>query len=79
LNGCFREAPARFAKYEAQIRREYAHVPTAVFNEKRGAVLAGFLARPALYGTPDLRERFEARARTNLQAALSGLAQPSPP
>ncbi|WP_457388470.1 HD domain-containing protein [Roseateles sp. P5_E1] len=72
-------APERFAEYEAQIRREYAHVPAAVFNEKRGAILAGFLARPALYGTPALRERFEVQARANLQTALSGLAQPTPP
>ncbi|MGM9482152.1 HD domain-containing protein [Roseateles sp. NT4] len=69
-------APARFAEYEAQIRVEYAYVPQAVFNEKRGAILAGFLARPVLYGTPALRERFEAPARANLQAALSALSRP---
>lgn len=69
-------APARFAEYEVQIRREYAHVPAALFSEKRGAILAGFLARPVLYGTPALRERFEARARANLQAALSALPRP---
>jgi len=66
-------APARFAEYEAQIRVEYAHVPPAVFNEKRGAILAGFLARPVLYGTPALRARLEATARANLQAAIAGL------
>lgn len=71
-------APARFAEYEAQIRTEYAHVPEAIFNAKRGAILAGFLARPVLYGTPALRARFEAVARANLQAALSGLPQPPP-
>jgi predicted metal-dependent HD superfamily phosphohydrolase len=70
-------APARFAEYEAQIRREYAHVPQAVFDAKRGAILAGFLARPVLYATPALRERFEAPARANLQAALSAWARPA--
>ena len=70
-------APARFAEYEAQIRREYAHVLQATFNGKRGAVLAGFLARPVLYGTPAMRERFEAPARANLQAALNSLARPA--
>lgn len=69
-------APARFAEYEAQIRIEYAHVPVEVFNEKRGQILAGFLARPVLYGTPALRERFEAPARANLQAALKALPRP---
>jgi len=66
-------APARFAEYEAQIRVEYAHVPPAVFNEKRGAILAGFLARPVLYGTPALKARFEAAARGNLQGAIANL------
>ncbi|WP_457417847.1 HD domain-containing protein [Roseateles sp. P5_E7] len=66
-------APARFAEYEAQIGVEYAHVPPAVFNEKRGAILAGFLARPALYGTPALGARLEAAARANLQAAIDSL------
>ncbi|MDR7270907.1 putative metal-dependent HD superfamily phosphohydrolase [Pelomonas saccharophila] len=69
-------APTRFAEYEAQIRMEYAHVPVEVFNEKRGQILAGFLARAVLYGTPALRERFEAPARANLQAALSALSRP---
>jgi len=66
-------APARFAEYETQIRVEYAHVPPAVFGEKRGAILAGFLARPLLYGTPALGARFEAAARANLQAAIASL------
>ena len=69
-------APARFAEYEVQIRVEYAHVPLAVFHEKRGAILAGFLARPVLYGMPALRERFEAPARANLQAAVDALPRP---
>lgn len=63
-------ASARFAEYEAQIRREYAFVPRPVFDDKRGAILAGFLARPALYATAALRDRFEAAARRNLAAAI---------
>jgi predicted metal-dependent HD superfamily phosphohydrolase len=70
-------APVRFAEYEAQIRVEYGFVPPAVFNEKRGAILAGFLARPVLYGCEPLRRRFERQARHNLQAALTALAAPS--
>jgi predicted metal-dependent HD superfamily phosphohydrolase len=66
-------APARFAEYEAQIRREYAHVPAEVFAEKRGAILTGFLARPRLYATAALHDRFEAAARRNLAAAIGGL------
>lgn len=63
-------APARFAEYERQIRAEYAAVPPALFGEKRRAVLARFLARPALYTTPALRARFEDQARANLQRAV---------
>jgi len=66
-------APARFAEYEAQIRREYAFVPELVFKEKRVAILAGFLARPALYATQAMRHRFEATARRNVSAAIGSL------
>lgn len=67
-------APERFAEYETQIRQEYAFVPEAVFAEKRAAILAGFAARPVLYGTAALRERLEAPARCNLAQAIAGLA-----
>lgn len=61
--------PARFAEYEAQIRREYAHVPGFLFRMKRRSILRGFLARPSIYATPELRARFEAGARENLAVA----------
>jgi predicted metal-dependent HD superfamily phosphohydrolase len=64
-------APARFAEYEQQVRAEYAAVPVDVYRQKRGELLASFLARPAIYGTPELHARLEAQARTNLQHALS--------
>ena len=64
-------APARFAEYERQIRVEYAHVPQDVFNAKRGAILAAFLARPFIYGGSAFRDRFEAAARFNLAQALA--------
>jgi predicted metal-dependent HD superfamily phosphohydrolase len=67
------EEPARFDRYEALIRREYSFVPDLLFRRKRAAVLASFLARPALYTTPQLRERFEARARENLARSLRRL------
>lgn len=61
--------PARFAEYDAQIRREYAFVDDARYLAARRAVLTGFLARPRLYHSDVLHERFEARARANLAAA----------
>ena len=59
--------PARFAEYDAQVREEYGWVPGLIYKVKRRAVLAGFLARPAIYGTERFRERFEGRARENLR------------
>lgn len=61
--------PARFAEYEAQIRREYAFVDDARYQAARRAVLTGFLARPRLYHADVLHARCEARARANLAAA----------
>jgi predicted metal-dependent HD superfamily phosphohydrolase len=63
-------APERFAQYEAQVRSEYAAVPARVYAEKRREVLTGFLARPAIYGTPELRARLEEQARSNLRRAV---------
>jgi predicted metal-dependent HD superfamily phosphohydrolase len=63
-------APARFAEYERQVRSEYAAVPANVYAEKRRAVLAGFLARPTIYGTPELQARLEEPARENLRRAV---------
>lgn len=62
--------PARFAEYEAQIRREYAWVPEPVFVHERRKVLQGFLDRPRIYATACFHERLEPAARANLAAAL---------
>ena len=66
-------APARFDEYERQIRDEYGFVPEALFREKRGEILRGFLERPALFATPALSDRFEAAARANLALAIAAL------
>lgn len=70
-------APARFDEYEDQIRREHATVPDDAYRRGRRTVLEGFAARPRLYGTPVLRERFEAAARSNLRRALERWAEPA--
>ena len=64
-------APARFAEYEAQIRREYAHVPPALFAARRSAILQAFLERTPLFQTPACRDRFEPAARRNLAGAIA--------
>ena len=52
---------------DAQVREEYRWVPDPIYRAKRKEVLAGFLARPVIYGTERFRERFEVRARENLR------------
>ena len=63
-------SPARFAEYEQQIRSEYAAVPAGLYAEKRREVLAGFLARPVIYATPELHAQLEQQARMNLRRAV---------
>lgn len=63
--------PARFAEYETQIRREYAHVPPALFEPRRRRILGSFLARQPIYQTPSLQARCEAQARLNLAQAIA--------
>jgi len=65
--------PGRFDEYERQIRDEYGFVAPDVFRDKRAEILRGFLARPALFTTAAMRERFEAAARANLAGAIAKL------
>ena len=67
----------RFQQYEEDIQHEYAWVPPAPYAEKRGALLAAFLARPSLYATKYFREKYEAQARINLAESLRRLQPPA--
>lgn len=66
-------APARFAEYEEQIRREYAHVPPELFAPRRREILERFLAREPLFQTAALREACEANATRNLRGAIEAV------
>ncbi len=61
----------RFAEYERQIRAEYSYVPSLLFRIKRRTILQSFLNRPAIYNTPILHSRLEAKARANLAKAAA--------
>ncbi|RFP67045.1 hypothetical protein D0N36_00745 [Hymenobacter lapidiphilus] len=65
--------PADYAEYARQIRQEYRLVPAVLYRRGRRKVLEQLLAAPALYRTPEFRQRFEAAARRNLRAELAGL------
>lgn len=66
----------RYARYAADIRKEYAWVPEADYRKGRTAVLEGFLATPRIYYTPIMFQEGEQRARANLRAELASLQAP---
>ncbi|GLZ61898.1 hypothetical protein Misp05_54740 [Micromonospora sp. NBRC 107095] len=66
--------PARYERYAAAIRREYAHVPEPAFRAGRAAVLTGLLALPALFRLPPLASRWEEPARANVRRELATLS-----
>ena len=68
-------SPARYARYEREVRREYAAIDDASYRLGRARVLRGFLERIEIYRTPRLAARLEAQARDNLGSALLALEQ----
>ena len=70
---------ADFDAYEAAVRREYDWVTEPQWRQGRRAVLAGFLARPAIYATPRFQASHEAAARRNLTRAIARLDEQQGP
>ena len=68
---------AEFEAYERAVRREYDWVNEPQWKLGRRAVLAGFLARPAIYATAQFRASHEAAARRNLERAIARLVDAS--
>jgi predicted metal-dependent HD superfamily phosphohydrolase len=64
---------ADFDAYEAAVRREYDWVTEPQWKLGRRAVLAQFLARPAIYATARFGASHEAAARRNLAQAIARL------
>jgi len=64
---------ADFDGYEVAVRREYDWVTEPQWKCGRRAVLAGFLARPAIYATARFQASHEAAARRNLARAMARL------
>jgi predicted metal-dependent HD superfamily phosphohydrolase len=69
--------PERYARYAADVRSEYAHVPDAAFRAGRSAVLHDLLDRPRLFRTSAGHSRWDATARRNLRGEIAGLSVPS--
>jgi predicted metal-dependent HD superfamily phosphohydrolase len=56
----------RYARYAADVRTEYAHVPDDAWAAGRAALLDRFAGRPRLYVTDRAHQRLDAAARRNL-------------
>jgi predicted metal-dependent HD superfamily phosphohydrolase len=69
----FGQPPDIYDRYETGIRREYHRVPDATFRERRTAILRSFLARDAIFRTEHFLDRYEDRARANLDRAIEQL------
>lgn len=67
--------PARYRRYAAAIRREYAWVPDADYRAGRAQVLEHFLARPRLFRTDLMHHECDDQARENLENELASLTR----
>ena len=65
--------PADYQRNGEAIREEYAHVAEPDFRATRAPIVQALLAAPALYRTPEGRQRWEQAARANLTAELAAL------
>ncbi|MDX8497277.1 hypothetical protein RFM99_02485 [Mesorhizobium sp. VK4C] len=65
--------PDAFDAYEKAVRREYGWVEEPMWRAGRAAVLKSFLDRPHIFHTAEFRQRFEAKARQNLERSLATL------
>ena len=68
--GILAASPTRYAEYVGSVRREYAHLDDEVFTLGRADVLRDLMAKPRLFHTAYAAERWEERARTNMQDEL---------
>jgi predicted metal-dependent HD superfamily phosphohydrolase len=68
--GILGASPDAYARYAADIRREYAHVAEEAYRAGRARVLRGFLELPAIYGGADFRH-LEEPARANLAGEIA--------
>lgn len=71
----FGQSEEVFDEYELNIRKEYEFYPPEIYKPGRAGILKMFLDRKPLYNTPEIREKYEAKARENLQRSIDKLTQ----
>lgn len=64
--------PQRYKEYQANVRAEYAHIPTEDFLHARITIITKLLARDSLFTSP-MGASWEDAARQNLSAELQRL------
>lgn len=64
---------ARYAEYVAGVRREYEHLSDEEWRTGRADLLRALLERPRIFRTEPGHERWETRARRNIEGELSTL------
>ena len=57
--------------YARQIREEFSLMPSFLYKRGRRKVLKSLLERPHIYQTPVFQNKFEAKARENIQRELN--------
>jgi predicted metal-dependent HD superfamily phosphohydrolase len=65
---------AEFDQFEWRIRQEYAWVSEPTYRSARSEVLNGFLRRRSIYHTDRFAQRYERKARQNLERVLAALS-----
>ncbi|HEX8249272.1 MAG TPA: hypothetical protein VF599_13930 [Pyrinomonadaceae bacterium] len=63
-----------YKDYSRAVRLEYSHVPEDLYRESRKRILENFLRREFIYFTGELRSRFEAAARLNIENEIKELS-----
>jgi pantetheine-phosphate adenylyltransferase len=61
---------SRFLEYDSAIRAEFSWVPGLIYSPKRKKVLRTFLERAPIFQTVEFQNRYESRARANLQKVI---------
>ncbi|KFM67350.1 hypothetical protein X975_15357, partial [Stegodyphus mimosarum] len=64
---------ADYKKYASQIAEEYTFLPSSKYKFMRSKVLELFLQVPNIYATRPFREKYEKRARSNIQNEIDSL------
>lgn len=67
------EMPAIYNAYTKNVRKEYSFYPSYFYRKGRRRVLQHFLGQTSIYHTAPFREKYEKKARENMERELENL------